>query len=133
MPFPIDEKYIFEAEQELGLSFPGMFKAKMKKENGGVIETENDDWQLFPFFDKLDKKRISRTSNHIILETKEAKKWRNFPNNGIAIGENGSGDRLILLPTIENSKVLSEEIYTWFHETGEVEKIADSIEEFDFI
>lgn len=129
MPFPIDEKYIFEAEQELGLSFPSMFKAKMKKENGGAIETENDDWQLFPFFDKLDKKRISRTSNHIILETKEAKKWRNFPNNGIAIGENGSGDRLILLPATENSKVLSEEIYTWFHETGEVEKIADSIEE----
>jgi len=119
-----------EAEQELGLLFPSMFKAKMKKQNGGTIETDDDDWQLYPFFDKLDKKRISRTCNHIILETKEAARWENFPKAGIAIGENGSGDKLILLPTKENNKLLGEELYTWFHETGEIKKIGNSIEEF---
>jgi hypothetical protein len=41
----------------------------MNTENGGEILTEEDEWQLFPIFDKTDKKRISRTANHIVLET----------------------------------------------------------------
>lgn len=44
MPFPIDLKYIIETEKELGLIFPDSFKTKMRKENGGEIETEDDDW-----------------------------------------------------------------------------------------
>ncbi|QES87350.1 SMI1/KNR4 family protein [Rhizosphaericola mali] len=127
MPFTLNEKYIIETETELGILFPKSFKAKMIEENGGELITEDDDWQLFPFFDKTDKKRISRTCNNIALETKQAKKWNNFPNNGIAIARNGSGDYLILLPIKENSKILSEEVYTWFHETGQTEKVADDI------
>ena len=130
MPFPIDIKYINETEQELGLFFPDNFKAKMTQENGGELLTEEDDWQLFPFFDKSDKKRISRTCNHIILETNQAKSWDNFPDKGVAIASNGCGDFLILLPTKENDKKLSDEIFMWFHETGEIEKVADKIDEF---
>lgn len=132
MAFPIDIKYIIETEQELGLVFPDNFKAKMMKENGGELITEDDDWQIFPFFDKSDKKRISRTCNHIILETKQARLWGNFPRNGIAIASNGCGDLLILLPAKENGKKLNDEIFTWSHETGKVEKVADSIEELNF-
>ena len=61
MPFPVDIKYIIETEQELGLVFPDSFKSKMKKENGGELTTEDDDWQLFPFFDKSDNNRMNRT------------------------------------------------------------------------
>ncbi|MFV0293744.1 MAG: SMI1/KNR4 family protein [Paracoccus sp. (in: a-proteobacteria)] len=129
MPFPIDLKYIEETEKELGLIFPDIFKAKMKKENGGEIETENDNWQIIPFFDKSDKKRISRTSNHIVLETKQIRNWSNFPTDGIAIASNGSGDHLVLLPTKENNKILSDEIYSWYHEIGTTEKVADNITE----
>lgn len=129
MPFPLDEKYIFETEQELGILFPNNFKAKMIKENGGELKTVDDDWQVIPFFDKSDKKRISRTCNHILLETKQARSWDNFPSNGIKIASNGCGDFLLLMPTKLNDKKLSDEIYLWFHETGEIEKVADSIEE----
>lgn len=129
MPFPIDEKYITETEKELGILFPDNFKSKMMKENGGELMTEDDDWNLYPFFDKSDKKRISRTCNHIGLETKQAKKWGNFPIDGIAIASNGSGDHLVLLPTKENKEKLSDEIFTWYHETGKTEKVANKIDE----
>ena len=131
MPFPLHEKYIFETEQELGILFPYNFKAKMIQENGGELMTEDDDWQVIPFFDKSDKKRISRTCNHILLETKQAKYWGNFPINGITIASNGCGDFLLLLPTKLNDKKLSDEIYIWFHETGEIEKVADTIEQLN--
>ena len=131
MPFPVNIKYINEIEQEFELEFPGKFKSKMTKENGGELITEDDDWQLFPFFDKLDNKRISRTCNHIGLETKQAKEWENFPKNGVAIASNGYGDFLVLLPTAENEKKLSDEIFIWFHETGQIEKVANSINELN--
>ena len=129
MPFPLDEKYIIETEKELGILFPDNFKSKMMQENGGELMTEYDDWSLYPFFDKSDKKRISRTCNHIGLETKQAKNWGNFPSNGIAIASNGSGDHLVLLPTKENNGKLSDEIFTWYHETGKTEKVANKIDE----
>ena len=129
MPFPVDEQYIIETEKQLGLKFPPAFKEKMKKENGGEIETGDDVWIIHPFFDKSDIKRIKRTTNNIILETKNSRSWYNFPANGIAIGDNGSGDKLILLSVDNDSKLLDDKIYLWSHETGEVEELADSIED----
>jgi hypothetical protein len=129
MPFPIDLNFINETENELGVVFPEKFKAKMVIENGGELITEDDEWQLFPFLDKSDNKRMSRTCNHIILETKQAKEWDDFPYNAIAIASNGCGDYLILIPTESNPNKLNEEIYLWFHETSELTKIANSIDE----
>ncbi|AYQ31948.1 SMI1/KNR4 family protein [Runella sp. SP2] len=129
MPFPVDIKYIIETEQELGLVFPDNFKSKMTKENGGELITEDDDWQLFPFFDKSDNKRMSRTCNHIVLETQQARTWNNFPDNGIAIASNGSGDNLILLPLDTDNKKLREEIYLWQHETGDIQQVAKTKDE----
>jgi len=129
MPFPVDIKYIIETEQELGLVFPDSFKSKMTKENGGELMTEDDDWQLFPFFDKSDNKRMSRTCNHIVLETKQARAWDNFPDKGIAIASNGSGDNLILLPLDNDNKKLREEIYLWQHETGDIQEVAKTLSE----
>ena len=128
MAFPVDLKYIIETEEELGVSFPALFKEKMTAENGGEAITENDNWNLYPFFDKSDKKRISRTCNHIVLETKQAREWDNFPLNAIAIAGNGCGDYLILI-SLDNNKKLSEHIYLWHHETGDYEQVAENIKE----
>ncbi|HEX8017686.1 MAG TPA: SMI1/KNR4 family protein [Flavobacterium sp.] len=129
MAFPIDLKYIIETERELEVEFPYEFKQKMINLNGGALITEDDDWQLYPFFDKSDKKRISRTCNHIVLETKQAKKWSGFPLNAIAIATNGCGDKLILLPLDTNEKKLGENIFLWFHETGKTQEVAETISE----
>ena len=127
MAFPVDEQYITETEKQLGLRFPLKFKDKMKIENGGEIEAVDGSWTIHPFFDKSDMKRIKRTTNNIIHETKESREWDNFPSTGIAIGDNGSGDKLILLPTDNDPTQLSDKIYFWSHETGEVTEIADDI------
>jgi hypothetical protein len=129
MAFPVDEQYIIETEKELELKFPPTFKGKMKIENGGEIETADDSWTIHPFFDKSDIKRIKRTTNNIILETNNSRKWGNFPPTAIAIGDTGSGDKLILLPSANNPTQLSDKIYFWSHETGEVTAIADDINE----
>ena len=129
MPFPIDLKYIAESELQLGVQFPDSFKNKMTQKNGGELITDDDAWQLFPFYDNSDTRRMSRTCNHIIQETKQSRSWNSFPINGIAIAANASGDNLILLPTDGNNKKLGEEIYLWRHETGEIKKIADTINE----
>ncbi len=51
MPFPIEPKYIKEAEVELGIEFPKSFVEKMEKENGGEFSTDEDDWTLYPALD----------------------------------------------------------------------------------
>jgi hypothetical protein len=127
MAFPIDEKYIIESERGLNLIFPNSFKQRMMKCNGGEIIFKGNVWQLHPFFDKLDKKRISRTCNHIIRETIEAKKWAEFPQKAIAIASDSYGNKLILLPKIFNKNKLQEAIFEWNHESGKTIKIANSI------
>lgn len=47
----------------------------MIKENGGRIDSDNYFFEIHPFFDKSDRKKISRTCNHIGLETKNTRKW----------------------------------------------------------
>ena len=127
MPFPVKEKYIAETESELNVKFPPDFKNRMINSNGGEIDSDDYFFQLHPFFDKSDKKRISRTCNHIALETKNAKGWKEFPENAIVIGDGGSGDLLFLQHN--GNGILSDEIYLWDH--GEIEKIAESIKELD--
>ena len=129
MPFPIDEKYIKETESELNVKFPNEFKTRMIKINGGELISDEFEFELYPFFDKSDKKRISRTCNHIGLETKNARKWNGFPESGIAIGADGFGNQLIL--THNGDGNLTDELYFWNHETGEQTIIAKSIIEIN--
>ena len=129
MPFPLDEKYIKETEFELSVKFPTEFKNRMIKSNGGELVTDEFEFELFPIFDKSDRKRISRTCNHIGLETKNAREWNEFPENGIAIGSDGFGNLIIL--THSGDGILSDEIHFWNHEIGQTEKIAESITELD--
>ncbi len=125
MPFPIDKKFIEQTEKELQVSFPALYKTKMEAENGGQVEFEDIHFILYPFFDQSNKKRISRTCNHIGLETQKAKEWNNFPNNATAIGSDGGGNQLVLIHTGDYK--LLETIYFWDHETGELEEVSKSI------
>jgi len=126
MAFPLDEKYIKETETEFNVKFPSEFKNRMIKSNGGeLLISDKFKFELYPFFDKTDRKRISRTCNHIGLETKNAREWNGFPDNVIAIGADGYGNQLIL--THNGNGNLTEELYFWNHETRQMEKIAESI------
>ena len=122
-------KYIELAEEAIGLKFRDTFKNKMIVENGGEIIVKNESWQLIPFFDKSSKKRIIRTSNHIVRENESIKNWNRFPENAIAIGLNGSGDCLLLLIDDIYPNRLSDKIMEWSHENGKLVKIANDIKE----
>lgn len=132
MPFPIDEKYIKQAEQQIGFIFPVSFKSKMQQLNGGEVIADDDQWQLFPFFDQADKKHIKRTCNHILYETKQAQHWIGFPAHAIAIASNGAGD-LLILQKDDHSHHLQETIYRWLHETGESKVIAKCFDQLKLV
>jgi hypothetical protein len=129
MPFPVEEIYIKKTEEKLETEFPSSFKMKMMRDNGGEIETDEDNWQLFPFFDESDKKRLSRTSNDIVRETQLARKWPNFPADCIAIASNGSGDMLVFKRLANPDRILDDTVYFWSHETGELQIAASSFSE----
>ncbi|MFD1015755.1 SMI1/KNR4 family protein [Winogradskyella rapida] len=107
----------------MNVKSPTIFKNQMIKSNGGELATEEYEFELFPFFDKSDRKRISRTCNHIGLETKNAREWNGFPENGIAIGSDGFGNLIIL--THNGNGILTDNVYFWNHEIGQIAKIAE--------
>ena len=130
MPFPVAEEFIAETERKLGVSFPEAFRARMSRNNGGELSTDDDDWELYPFFDTSDRKRLSRTSNHIVRETTTARQWRGFPPEAIAIAANGSGDKLVFLP-VPGTATLQPQPFIWLHETGELQPANISFDDAD--
>jgi hypothetical protein len=48
--------------------------------------------------------------------------WPRWPENALAIGSNGGGDRLILLKV---NQWYEPTIYAWRHDTGELAKVAE--------
>jgi hypothetical protein len=131
MPFPLSESELQKTELKLGLRFPDAFRRAMVAMNGGEVLTDEDQWDIYPFFDTSEQKRISRTCNDIIKETEAAKGWEKFPHEGIAIASNGCGDHLFLLPSEADKKILGDQIYAFWHEGGRIEKFADSFDELN--
>ena len=115
MPFPVDEREIEAAEQALRRRFPAAMRNRLSLSNGGEIEVAGDDcgWFLYPVRDATTRKRLSRTCNDIVRETRLAREWARFPNGAVAIADNGCGDHLVLLPG-------SDDIHFWDHESGEL-------------
>lgn len=130
MPFPVAEQFITETERQLGVSFPIAFRTRMGRNNGGELSTDHDDWQLYPFFDTSDRKRLARTANHIARETASARQWPGFPAEAIAIGSNGGGDQLVFIPT-SGSATLQPHPFVWLHETGELQSTDISFDDAD--
>jgi hypothetical protein len=128
MPFPLDEKWIADAEKELGLRLPESYRNRLKRDNGGEVEAAGDWWTLHPIFDQSSRKRLKRTCNHVLAETNSAQSWRGFPKDGLAIATNSCGDHLLLLLSDKVGDSFDAMVWYWSHETGEKEVIADFAE-----
>lgn len=111
MAFPVSEDKIVDAETVLGRRLPELLRSRLLRNNGGDLVADDDDWILHPVRDHSDRKRLSRTANDIVTETKAALGWSGFPSNGIAIASNGSGDLLVLMPG-------SDDVFFWDHEAS---------------
>ena len=118
MAFPIEEKFIAKAEEELGVRFPDSFRQKMMKNNGQGVEVKTDYFLLYPFYDTSDKKRIKRTCNSIVHETKIAREQYGMSNELIAIGDNGVGDVLVF--KIQENGSIDPMVYWLDHETEQL-------------
>ena len=131
MAFPVDERFIAIAEADLGVKFPSPFREKMMESNGGGVEVLTDYFELHPFFDTSDKKRIKRTCNSIVHETRTAQERYDLLQNLIVIGNNGGGD--ILVYKIEDNGVLGATVYWLDHETKELVFAANDFAELKVV
>ena len=125
MPFPVDTKWIAETERKLNVRFPASFAVAMTRMNGGSVDTGDDNFELYSFLDKTDRKRIQRTCSSICRETESNRKWDHFPDDLIVIGHNGGGDLLVLAPMADDPTTLQHTVYWYDHETSQVEPVAD--------
>ena len=121
MPFNLSEGQLAKTEKVLGAKLPAEYREAMMLDNGGEASTEEDDWEFYPIKDTTDRKRMSRTCNHIINETESCHGFGNFPEHAVAIASNGLGDQMVFLK--ENSAYKSN-VYLWFHETGALQELA---------
>lgn len=101
----------------------------MRSQNSGSVEGDSDSWELYPFFDTSNKKRVSRTCNDIVPETDVAKEWDLFPSDATAIGSNGSGDQLVFLRKEDDPSKLGDAVYRWEHENGQLHRVAGDFSE----
>lgn len=116
MAFPASEDMIAATEVVLGRRLPVNLREHLSQSNGGKVAVLDDYWQIHPVRDESDRKRLSRTANDIVYETRVARSWQGFPQDAIAIAANDYGDRLVLLPD-------SDDIFLWDHETGAVSAV----------
>ncbi len=111
MPFPVDERFIVQAEQLSAAGLPDAYREKLLAENGGDLETARDHWLLHPVRDQSDEKRPKRTCNDIVLETRRAREWSGFPQSAVVVGDKGGGDQLVFLPAEGDPAALGPVLY----------------------
>jgi hypothetical protein len=100
----------------------------MCSNNGGEVDVGEDSFCLHPILDSSDRKRMSRSCNDIVRETAAALLWPGFPPDALAIGNNGGGDLLVLLPDPSGVRY-ADSVYWWDHETGEVNLAANTFDD----
>jgi hypothetical protein len=77
--------------------------------------TAPSEWPLHPVWDASSRETMRLTARHIVRAQQSAHEW-SVPQGSIEIAENGTGDRLLLMPA-------SDEVFFWDHETGETERV----------
>jgi len=128
MPFDLDERYVEEVEATLGARLPPAYRAAMIQRNGGEYEMDFRRWFFYPIFDRSDRKRMVRTSNHIASETSTSRTYGHFPNDALAIANDDEGNQLVLLQSGDH---FGDTLYVWDHDTGEVARIASDLSELN--
>jgi hypothetical protein len=118
MAFPVEDKYIEKAETDLGVRFPDSFRSKMSNMNGGEVAVSTDHFELHPFFDTSDKKRLKRTCNSIVHETNTAREHYGLPKSLVIIGNNGGGDVLVF--KFDSSGRSDGKVYWLDHEDNDL-------------
>src|SRR4029078_8534863 len=93
----------------------------MMASNGGQVIAHDDVWELHPILDTSDRKRLKRSCNDILHETAFMRDWPGWPENALAIGRNGGGDRLVLLKA---NRWYEPAIHVWLHDTGQLVAVA---------
>lgn len=129
MSFRVDSKCVQETEQKLGVTFPSMFRGMLLRDNGGSVDAAGETWWLHPILDTGDGKRAGRTCDDMVRETTSARSRPGFPPAAVAIGNNGGGDELILLPKPEKPSELDPAVFRWDHKTHEVQRLAGDFSE----
>lgn len=129
MPFDLHIAYVSATEAKLGMSLPDEYIACMTRMNGGCASFEDEIWWLHPIFDDSGARRLKRTSNDVVRETREALSWSGFPDGALSIASNGSGDHLVFVPDRANAR-FRPAVYRWRHETAELVVIS---EKFDLL
>ena len=122
MPFDLSEEQLQATEAEIGTQFPESYRQQMMRSNGGEVDAASDHWNLIPLRDTSDRKRLSRTANHVLVATKSLSGFPTWNENAVAIAENGTGDALVM---IREGDQIKPQVFCWCHEDGAVELIAE--------
>jgi hypothetical protein len=128
MPFPTSLSYITRAEQKLGVRLPDGFREYLCVTNGGELSLGDDDWQIFPVFDDSNRKRASRSANHIVRETEFARSCSGFPTTAVAVAANNEGDYLLFRPDANDSSLLKPGVYRWDHQSRDLVIVSENFE-----
>jgi hypothetical protein len=115
----VDEIHIKAAEENLGALFPDEYKELIMLINNPEI----GDWILYPIKDSLN---LKKTWDDIVRQNLEQREEA-LSNDLIAIGENGTGDKLCFRV---RKKVMQSQVYIWDHETTRARVVALSLKEF---
>ena len=70
MPFDLSDEQLEATETEIGAKFSESYRRRMMQCNGGKVDAMSDYWILIPFGDTSDRKRLSRTANHVLVDPK---------------------------------------------------------------
>ncbi|UUZ50355.1 SMI1/KNR4 family protein [Massilia sp. B-10] len=124
--FNLAEQFVLAAEEALGAILPATYRIAMMAENGGELTVADEDWALIPIRDAADRKRLARSSNDIVTETKSHHDWRGFPEDVVVIAENGGGDSIVFR---REDAVFNPAPHVWDHETGTLHKHCDDFSE----
>jgi hypothetical protein len=126
MSFDLAERFIKAAEEKLGATLPYFYRQAMLASNGGEVCAYNDVWNLHPILDTSDRKRLSRSCNDILRETRVMRDWPGWPEHAVAIADNGTGDKLLFL---RKDQMYLPEVYVWLHDTGDLIEVARNFSE----
>ncbi|MGD6801360.1 SMI1/KNR4 family protein [Rossellomorea vietnamensis] len=115
----VDESDIKAVEDKLGAVFPELYKELFKLVNSAEI----GEWTLYPI---KDNRNLKKTWDDIVRQNTEVRE-EYLSEDLIAIGDDGSGDKLCLKV---NDGIMEDKIYLWYHEDGELEEYAPDLKEF---